>query len=464
LKVKRFFCRNNACSKRTFAEKFPELVAPYARQTERVTKRQQQISLNVCARTSEELLKLDQIGISDTTVNRLIRSFPDPELSPSRVVGVDDWAKRKGQNYGTILVDLERGQVVDLLEDRTADTLAQWLEKHPEIEIVSRDRSQTYAEAINRGAPEAVQIADRWHLFKNLSDAVFKILEQEYAFIKKRLKLDPEKNNKDKKSANTLLQEDETLTPAEQRRKDRILEAQQLHCQGWTQKRIADHLNIHTKTVRRYLQSPSPKTRRSRTGRLLDPYKPYVIQRWNEGCHNASQIFREIQKQGFPGQITIVRDFVRPLRQKDTSVNPDPIQQRLPSLRKLTWFILRRTEQRTKEDEKVLDHISNEKDKLSTTIILARRFATIIRKQQASELDPWLIEAGESSYKVWRNFANSLKRDYDAVHAALMFQWSNGPTEGHINRLKCLKRQMYGRAKDDLLRKRVLWQGRWSFT
>lgn len=117
----------------------------------------------------------------------LVRRRGGLEQATPRVLGVDDWAKRKGQNYGTILVDLERREIVDLLADRTAETLIEWLRKHPGIEIVTRDRSQTYADAIQQGAPDAVQIADRWHLLKNLTDAVFKILQQEYKTIKKLL-------------------------------------------------------------------------------------------------------------------------------------------------------------------------------------------------------------------------------------------------------------------------------------
>jgi transposase len=102
--------------------------------------------------------------------------------------------------------------------------------------------------------------------------------------------------------------------------------------------------------------------------------------------------------------------------------------------------------------------------RLTVTIKLAREFAAIIRDQQAERLDEWLQAARECGVQIWSNFAAGLDRDYDAVRAALLLKWSNGPTEGHVNRLKCLKRLMYGRAKDDLLRKRALWQGRWSFT
>jgi transposase len=179
----------------------------------------------------------------------------DTSLIATVVLGVDDWAKRKGQSYGTILVDLERGEIVDLLADRTAETLAQWLKEHPGIEVVTRDRSQTYAEAIQEGAPEALQVADRWHLLKNLTDTVFKILQQEYAVIKKQLAPGTTKEEVDNIQAELqeafLAMELIELTPAEQRRKERIERAQQLDCQGWTQKDIAHHLGIHPKTVRR---------------------------------------------------------------------------------------------------------------------------------------------------------------------------------------------------------------------
>ncbi len=159
LKVKRFFCQNCQCAKQTFAERFPDFVDWYARQTQRVAEKQDLLSINVCARKAEVLLKMEQIGISDTTVNRNLRGLPDPEVPPIRVLGVDDWAKRKGQFYGTILVDHEKAKVVDVLEDRTAETLAKWLGAHPEIKFVTRDRSKTYAEGIRLGAQQAVQVA-----------------------------------------------------------------------------------------------------------------------------------------------------------------------------------------------------------------------------------------------------------------------------------------------------------------
>jgi transposase len=473
LNVKRFFCRNKDCPKRTFAEQFPEIVLPYARKTNRVTAKQRRIGVNTCARTAEGLLSCEQVGMSDSSVNRMVRELPESEVSGVRVLGVDDWAKRKGQRYGTILVDLERSHIIDILGDRTADTVAQWLKDHPGVEIVSRDRSQTYADAITAGAPEAIQVADRWHLLKNLSEAVFKILQQEYEVIKKHLS----QLSVPAQVQQAIIQppeEENPLTQAEERRQARMEQVNELLQLGWTQKQVARHLGIHPKTVRRYQRSTSPQSRRAHFSYLLEPYKPYLLQRWNEGCHNAAQLSREIKSKGFQGETTIVRIFVRQLRQasdipprvrncQGQTLNSDPTKSPL-SLRKLSCLIVKRPENRLEEDEKILSLISNEQPKLMATIQLARMFAEILREQQPKDLDAWLDLASKSGYRVWHNFAKGLKQDYKAVRAALEFSWSNGPTEGHINRLKYLKRMMYGRGKDDLLRKRVIWQGRWSFT
>lgn len=485
LQVKRFFCRNPNCPKVTFAERFPGYLARYARKTDRVLEMQRQIGLEVCARSAERLLQLCRLGISDTTVNRLLRRLPDPPTSKLRAVGVDDWAKCKGQRYGTILVDgstslttgLERSQIVDLLMDRTAEAVKEWLSAQEGLEFVSRDRSKTYAEAITVGAPQAIQVADRWHLLKNLSEAVFKLLQKNYALIKQQLGPESDaihREDVDERPAAEFW-EDETdaLTPAEERRRERIAKTLLLHDIGWTQKDIADQLNIHPKTVRRYLHSPDPRARRTRGVRLIDPYRPYLLERWNAGCHNAAQLYREISARGYRGQVTMVREYLRRLRQASglppkvrnqsgNHLEHDPAE-RPPSLRELVWYVVRRREDREAEHERILDRI-REQAEVDATIRLARSFSAIVRDRQPTELDEWLRQAENSKIAIWRNFAAGLQQDYAAVRAALIHDWSNGPTEGHINRLKFLKRLMYGRANDDLLRKRVIWQGRWSFT
>lgn len=466
--VKRFFCHNPTCSKRTFAERFPDFVGWYARKTERVLRKQQCVGANVCAKIAEQLLVGDRIQISDTTINRMLRQLPDPPQEPIRVLGVDDWAKRKQQRYGTILVDLERGRVVDLLADRTAECLVPWLVRHPEVEIVSRDRSPTYAEAIRQGASQAVHVADRWHLLHNASDALLEILQQENALIQKHLNPVPQPAVRSEIPAPPAKTGDQ-LTAAEERRRQRMETAQQLHQRGCSQKAIARQLRVHPKTVRRYLYRSSPKARRHRTRRLLDPFRSYLLQRWNDGCSNATQLFREIQAQGYIGSTTLVRTALQPLRTANTLPGQTASQMKAAAssphtLQTLNFWILQRPEDRQAEHEALIEQICNDLPKLGQVISQARQFAAMLRQQSPNELSPWLQQVEASGYRAWKNFASRMRQDQDAVEAALTYTWSNGPTEGHINRLKCLKRQMYGRAKDDLLRKRVLWQGRWGFT
>lgn len=466
LQVKRFFCRNDRCSKRTFAERFPGILPPYARQTKRLKERQKLVGMNLCARSAEKLLRVLQIGISDTTINRWIRAHPDPDEIPVRVLGVDDWAKRKGQTYGTILVDQERRVIIDLLADRDADTLADWLKQHDGIEIVTRDRSQTYAKAIDQAAPKAVQVADRWHLLKNLSDTLFKILQQEYATLKKRykkLQKHPQNAQNSEKSAEISPEESDQLTPSEQRRKEHMETTARLVQLGWTQKAIARKLDLHPKTIHRYLQRPSAKDRRPKRKKQLDPFKAYILTRWGEGCHSAAQIFREIKQRGYPGGLTMLQDFTKSLRQNGTA-STIKLDLTLPSPRTLTWWILKAANEQNEDQKKMWVDLICDHPKLETTTDLANEFAEMVRERKPEILENWLQKASDSGYRSWCNFAKSLKQDLAAVRAALTLDWSNGPTEGHVNRLKCLKRQMYGRAKDDLLRKRALWQGRWSFT
>jgi len=473
LRTKRFFCRNQKCPKKTFAERFPDFLARYARRTDRVRQKQQRLGVNVCARIAEKLLKLDQVGISDTTVNRLLLHLPEPEQLAVRVLGVDDWAKRKGQRYGTILVDLERGRIIDLLGERTAEPLVKWLQGHSGIEIVSRDRSQVYADAIRRGAADAIQVADRWHLLKNTSDALYSILQQEFSLL--RTYLEPKKDAKALGASQIHQKEtEEVLTRAEQCRQERIDRAKQLHHLGCSQKQIAQQLDLHPKTIRRYLRSSSPKTRRSRTGRLTDPFQAYLFHRWNEGCHTAAQLFREIQEQGYEGRATMVRTVIRSFRDASglpprvrtlkTEPLPSDPTQRPPTLRTITFAVTGRPEKCTEELKDLLERICTEQPKVGEVIAQAQTFATLVREQQAEQLQDWLEQSKTSSYRIWKNFALGIEQDRQAVQAALTHAWSNGPTDGHINRLKCLKRLMYGRAKDNLLRKRVLWQGRWGFT
>lgn len=462
LNTRRFFCDHSACPRRTFTERLPQIIASFARRTKRLIEVQQAIGFSDGGEAGARLTAKLGMPTSPDTLLRMIKAAPELNTPSPRVLGVDDWAIRKGQTYGTILVDLETHQPVDLLPDRTSDSLEKWLKAHPGVEIISRDRSQEYAKGANSGAPQAIQVADRWHLLKNLSDTVFKVLQQEHRLIQQRLSQLEKSDEIQQLSDAPRSVANESLTLAEQRRSDRIQQAHEYHQLGWTQKAIARKLNLHPKTVRRYLSGFSPRARRRRTGKpLLADYKPYLLKRWNEGAHNAAGLYREIREQGYAGETTMVRLFVMQLRQasscqqgESSPVIDATIQ--IPSLRSLTWLIVKRAADRSEEAEQVLAEIISDHTKLLTTVNLAREFAEMVREQKVAELDPWLEKADRCGLRSWKNFSSKLRQDYDAVLAALTLPWSNGITEGHVNRLKAIKREMYGRANFDLLRKRVL--------
>jgi transposase len=190
LRVRRFYCRNAACARRTFAERLPELVAPRARRTRRLAEAQGRVGAALGGEASSRLLSRLAMPASAATVLRSVRSLALPEQDAPRVVGVDDWAMRKGRTYGTIVVDLERRCVIDLLPDRTAETLAGWLQQRPGIAAVARDRSTEYSRGIALGAPAAVQVCDRWHLLANMRQAVERWLHGTHARLR-RLPMPP---------------------------------------------------------------------------------------------------------------------------------------------------------------------------------------------------------------------------------------------------------------------------------
>ena len=471
LTVRRFRCRNEACSRKIFCERLPGLVSVSAQRTLRLAMSLSEVALALGGEAGSRYSQRQAIAASPSSLLRLLRSYPSPVRPTPRVLGVDDFALRRGLVYGTLLVDNESHRPVDVLPERTAERFAAWLATHPGVQIITRDRANEYASAARKSAPLAIQVADRWHLLKNLSDTVLKILQQEQTILHQRLQpvaAGQSLNMLPEQMADTVQAVGpEALTPSEQRRKARLELAHQLHQKGWRQKDIAAHLRVHPKTIRRDLRKTTlilGRPRRSR--RLLDPYKPYLLKRWNEGCHNAAQLAREIQTQGYTGKLTTLRSFIQRLRQASglgpkqrkapgRQLDSDPTQHP-PSLRALAWLMVKPPDKRLLANEHLLSQLVMDHPKLTTTLSLARQFAEIVRQHQPERLDSWLGQASDSGFQVWKNFAASLQQDASAVRAALLYDWSNGTTEGHVNRLKTLKRAMYGRAKFDLLRLRVL--------
>jgi transposase len=479
LRVRKWFCRNRACRRRIFTERLPTVAAPWARRTLRLAQRLGALGVALGGTAGMQLGHQWDLAVSRNTLLRLLRKLSLPALPTPRVLGVDDFALRKRHTYGTILVDLERRQPVALLPDRTAETVAHWLRQHPGVEVLARDRSQAYADGARQGAPAATQVADRFHLLQNLRETLDQVfLTHEHAL---------EAVNTSMRQQPVLLPEGavavpvpppvETPTPAQQRAGQRQARRQALHTQvwalhrqGWTAPAIAQHVGMGLRTVQRDLRSATFAGRKRRSDRgesVLNPYKPYLLERWNAGCYNAMRLLRDLRQRGYAGGYGVVAAYARRLRQAQ-GLPPGHrcARQPLPAVaepacqpltpRRATWLVLRRETKRTEAEAHQFTQLHAQSPAVAEAIDLAQDFATLVRQRQPAQLDPWLQRATASAVDAVRRFATGLSEDYEAVKAGVTLPWSSGPVEGHINRLKMLKRQMFGRARLDLLSRRFL--------
>jgi len=478
LRVRKWFCRNRSCPRRIFTERLPTIAAPWARRTLRLAQRLIALGVALGGKAGVRLGHAWDVRVSRNTLLRLLRRQPEPEAPTPTVLGVDDFALRKRQTYGTVLIDLERRHPVALLPDRTADTLAQWLQEHPGVQVIARDRSTAYAEGARHGAPAATQVADRFHLLQNLREAldqVFNTHSQALDAVNALVHQQPVPLS-DGTLAVPVLPHDIPL-PAQQRAAQRQARRQALHTQvwtlhrqGWTAPAIAQQVGLSLRTVQRDLRSATFAGRKRRSDRgdsALNPYKPYLLERWNAGCYTAMRLFRDLRQRGYAGGYGVVAAYARRLRQaQGLPPGHRRARQLLPAVaepacqpltpRRATWLVLRRAAKRTEAEAQQLLQLHAQGAEIAEAIDLAQDFATLVRQRQPAQLDPWLRRATASAVDAVRRFATGLYEDYEAVKAGVTLPWSSGPVEGHINRLKMLKRQMFGRARLDLLRRRFL--------
>lgn len=325
VRVRRFRCLNEACPRHTFGEPLPEIARPRARHTERLRTLHQGIGLALGGNPGARLAAKMAMPVSGTTLLHRIRQVDtDPPASP-RVLGVDDWAWRKGCSYGTILCDLDRRRVIDLLPDRKAESLAAWLEQHPSVAVIVRDRAGAYAEGARQGAPEAIQVADRWHLLCNSSNALRDLLDHHHRDLRQaaqaatavELSRPPAGEapvapmGEPEAPAPALTKAQARSLASLQRREARFAEAVRLRERGLSISAVARALGVERKTVRRWLHAGhAPTWRHAERGRsLLDPFRDHLEARWSQGCRNASALWRELRDLGFPGQLTVVRQW-----------------------------------------------------------------------------------------------------------------------------------------------------------
>lgn len=462
LTVPRFFCDNEQCQRRTFASRFPELLQPYARRTDRLANQQQQVGFAIGGEAGGRLVQGLNMPTSPDTLIRLLREASVPAMTTPRVLGVDDWAKRKGQSYGTILVDLEKHEVVDLLEDRSAASLSKWLKEHPGVEIISRDRCKDYKEGATTGAPDAVQIADRFHLLQNLVDTLKRMLEKQPGQLRKAAREVAIELSTSPPLAEVVTAaaegEAQAVKQTSTLRQLRFEEVKALQKQGISQRAVCRQLGMHRRTVSKYfaLDYCPEKVSGAQCTSTVAPYLPYLTKRWQEGCQNMKVLHAELEGQGFTGHYASVYRAVKQLiATGQLGLAAAPVPPQVPRLSP-TQAAFHPDDQLKERERQLRDKLCTLSEEIQTARQLAQSFRELVRERAVDKLDDWLEKAKESGLQAFKNFAAGLQHDYEAVRAALTYEWSNGQVEGQVNRLKFVKRQGYGRAKFDLLRKRVL--------
>lgn len=483
--VRRFLCPGSDCRRHIFVEPLKGFAAKHARTTARLARTHFAIASALGGEAGARLARKIAVPTSpDTLLRRVKQAGTWPPVTP-RLVGIDDWAWCKGQRYGTIVVDLETNRVIDLLPDRDAATIRAWLEAHPGIELVSRDRASAYSKAASEGAPDAQQVADRWHLLKNVREAIERLFERHLPVIAEALKTaDPGPNcgadalagdKADTSTTPTSAPRESPTSPIpasprqaaalakRRRREEKFERVHELRRQGTPIRQIARELDLSRKSVRRDLRSeqcPDLSRRRARRSRL-DAHREWIDGRVAEGRINGSELHRELAAMGVRLSYAAVRRYLTKrlgragkARPRRNAARPKPAPP--PSPRHLSFDWVRRPEKRAVEAQARLDKIRAATPDLTTALGLADEFAALIRKRSMGTLSEWLSRAEVSACPEVRNFAEGIRRDESAVNAAITTRWSNGPVEGHVNRLKTIKRQMYGRAGFTLLKARVV--------
>jgi len=494
LRVRRFRCQNTQCARQTFAERLPEIVAVSAQQTRRLTQLLKTFAIALNAEGASRLLVHLAMPTSGDTLLRLVKRSPLPPVVAPQAAGVDDFALRRGKTYGTIVVDLLTHRPVDLLRERTAETLSHWLQTHSGVEFISRDRSSEYMRGAAEGAPEAQQVLDRWHVLKNVGEVVQRIVSRAHATLKQRQKdsgVTVRAHYKKKRSSSEIA----ASQVARLQRQAWYEEVVEHYRQGQSIAAIARELHMSPTTVRKFVYAgafPERSAHKLRQSYRLTPYLPYLQQRVAEGCDNASVLWQEIVKLGFAHGYKVVNTWLReylgqpgrrssaeeqakhqsfmdavaaepafakgrsdPAREAPPPEPTERLVEPLGSPRHLSWLLLCEPGSLNHQEQVTLAFIREVQD-INTTYELAQRFFKMIRERQVDQLDTWLQGCEQSGIPDLQTFAEGLRREYSAMKGALSFSYSNGPVEGQINKLKYIKRSMYGRGSFELLRQRFL--------
>jgi len=442
LVVRRFFCGNDDCKSVTFAEQFEGLTTPRARRTPPLARMLTAIGLALAGRAGTRLASQLDLPASRTGLLRLVMALPDPQAGTLTIAGIDDFAFRRGRDYGTILINVETGRPVDLLRDREAGTVADWLKEHPGIKVICRDRAGAYADGARQGAPDAGQVADRRHIYHNLCEHVGKAAARHRSCLEEPAPREPEEPAVPQAPQVPDLQQAATGAAARRaeesalavRARQRYDLVQSLKAQGNGIKPIKRQTGLAKETVRRscYAETIDELLAKVKDGRpsILDEHKPYLHQRWNEGCTNVIQLHAELKERGYKGSYGTIRDYVLPFREAGAAppAVPGP-----PKARDLARWITADPDN-LDDDEKAKLAVARERcPHLDALAGHVTEFAKILTGRHGDRLDAQMAAVEADDQPDLHSFVRGIKHDYDAVLNGLTMNWSSGVVEGNAN-------------------------------
>jgi len=471
LQVCRFCCGNPACEVATFAEQVPGLTGWYRRRTASLHALLERLALALAGRAGSRLAAVLGVIVSRFTLIRLVRALPDPEAGQVTVLGVDDVAKRKGHSYATVLMDMDSHRLIDMLPDREADTFADWLRAHPGIEVICRDRAGAYASAARDAAPVAVQVADRFHLWQNLAEAAGKTVLAVLATMTPPS--GPQAGTAVSQAGPPAVPDGFRDVHGHERRlvarhRERYAAVQALRAEGCSVREIARRLELARGTAAKFASAPSIDellVKATSRATILDPFKPYLHQRWNDGVTSAAALHEEIRARGWAGNVQAVGRYLRQFRTADGRDRQARAEPQLsapdtpprPKPRQVTRWIMTRPDHLASADAANLARLLDTSPQLAAAVGHVRSFADMMtRRQGLLALEDWLTQVEADDQPQLHSFANGIRRDQQAVTAGLALPYSSGALEGKNCKVKYLKRLMYGRANFDLLRKMTL--------
>jgi transposase len=480
VQVTRWQCRNSQCKRQTFSQLPSCITAPYARRTTRVAGLVQLLGHAAGGRPAERLMAQLGMPTSDDTILRHLKrqAIKSRTALLHRVVGIDDWGWIKGRRYGTLILDLERREVVDVLPDRSAESIAQWLSQHPEIEIISRDRCGLYAQGARQGAPQARQVADRFHLLQNLRERIEQQLSRGQALKTLASEVDPAMRSATSAIACSPHGQPELAVHrhlVKQARRD-VRQAmfdrvRALADGGNSLIAIVRKTGFNWRTVAKWAQLAMLPPRRLTTPKPSSPAycQAYLERRWAEGCKIGRLLLPEIRRLGYTGSFSHLerlltqwraagscRLVVTPASADSLPLAIDAATGQLISPIIASALCMKPTSLLTPRQVAKIQALKAESPEFVAMRQFVMRFRGIMRSGDLDKLMTWIDDVRRSGLHAMQRFARSLLHDLDAVRNAMIEPWSNGQTEGQINRLKTLKRAMYGRAGVELLRARMI--------